>query len=70
MQVEIDSLLENLLIARRDLLGHDMMKNQSDNDDHDGSDEDDDDVDYAALIRQNKGKSNNYSNYRASFHYE
>ena len=56
VQVEIDSLLENLLIARRELLGHDL-NNQSDHDDHDGSDEDDDDVDYAALIRQNKGKS-------------
>ena len=59
VQVEIDSLLENLLIARRELLGNDM-NNQSDNDDHDhddGSDEDGDDVDYAALIRQNKDKS-------------
>lgn len=60
VQVEIDSLLENLLIARRELLGNDM-NNQSDNNDHydddDGSDEDGDDVDYAALIRQNKDKS-------------
>ena len=65
VQVEIDSLLENLLIARRELLGHDMMKNQSDNDDNDhddGSDEDGDDVDYAALIRQDKGKSKDDDN--------
>lgn len=56
VQVEIDLLLENLLIARRDLLGHDM-NTPSDNDDDDGSDEYGDDVDYAALIRQNKDKS-------------
>ena len=57
VQVEIDLLLENLLIARRDLLEHDMNTPSDNDDDDDGSDEYGDDVDYAALIRQNKDKS-------------
>jgi len=61
VQVEIDGLLENLLIARRELLGHEMKNEVVDNDnedDDDDSDNSDDDVDYAVLIQKESGPKN------------
>lgn len=64
VQVEIDGLLENLLIARRQLLGHEMKKEEGDDngEDDDDSDNSDDDVDYGQLIRQESGSKKNRPN--------
>ena len=62
--VEVDSLLENLLMARQELLGHAMKKDEDDGNkedddsDSDNSSDDDDDVDYAELIQQESGGPN------------
>ena len=66
VQVEVDSLMENLLVARRELLGYEMKDggddNKDDDDDDDGSDSsDDDDVDYAQLIQNENGAKDNES---------
>mmetsp|Transcript_33596 Transcript_33596/g.68195 ORF Transcript_33596/g.68195 Transcript_33596/m.68195 type:complete len:386 (-) Transcript_33596:185-1342(-) len=65
VQVEVDSLMENLLMARRELLGHEMKSEGGDNedggDDSDSSD-DDDDVDYAELIQKDNGTKSDESN--------
>lgn len=49
--MEIHSLLENLLIARRDLLGHEFILHKDESDGNLDCDDDGDNVDYAALIR-------------------
>ena len=67
IQVEVDSLMENLLVARRELLGHEMKDGDDDNkdneDDSDSSDDDDDDddVDYAELIQKENGTKDDES---------
>ena len=54
VQEEVDSLLENLLVARRELLGHEMKSETEEKDESGDSDSDgsDDDVDYAQLLSQ------------------
>lgn len=61
VQEEVDALLENLLVARRELMGH-QLDDATKGDDDAASDDDEktDDVDYAKLIQQTKaGKEDN-----------
>jgi len=51
VQEEVDALLENLLFARRELIGKDQLNDE-------GSGKSNDNIDYAKLIQQQNAKSN------------
>ncbi len=73
VQVEVDSLMENLLVARWELLGHEMKSENDDNkkeEEDDGGDDsgssNDDGVDYAELIQKENGAKDDESSSNGS----
>ena len=52
VQEEVDALLENLLVSRRELMGNDQLDDGSD----EGSGKSNDNIDYAKLIQQQNAK--------------